>query len=230
MTRTVIVNADDFGASRGVNAGIAEAHRRGVVTSTSMTVTGQAASEAAAMARDLPDLAVGLHWDVWGEDEREFDLSDARAVEAEFARQLERFVELTGREPTHIDSHRHAHLEDKIRDVFFEIARPLGVPVRGDGSVRFIGGFYAQWEWKVTKLEYVSVDALIGILRDEVGDGWTEISCHPARVSDDYLHAVYLHEREEELGTLTSPRVRSAFEELGIQLRSYGDWQPGGGP
>jgi chitin disaccharide deacetylase len=76
----VIFNADDFGASIGVNRGILECHTRGVLTSASLMVTGRAAKEAVSMSRDNPGLSVGLHWDVWGEDEREFDLQDAAAV------------------------------------------------------------------------------------------------------------------------------------------------------
>jgi chitin disaccharide deacetylase len=222
--RIVIFNADDFGASVGVNRGIVHAHRRGVVTSTSMTVTGQAAEEAAAMAKDNPDLAIGLHWDVWGEDEREFDTTDEAAVRDEFARQLDEFHRLMGRMPTHVDSHRHAHFEHDLLPVFIELAEPLGVPVRGDGRVKFVGGFYAQWEWKVTDLEHVSVDALAGIIRSEVGEGWTELSCHPAYVTDDYLHSVYLREREEELATLTDPRIKATLVDEGIELRSYADY------
>ncbi len=70
MKRFLIFNADDFGASTGVNRGILECHTRGVVTSASLMVTGRAAREAVAMSRDHPGLSVGLHWDVWGEDER----------------------------------------------------------------------------------------------------------------------------------------------------------------
>src|SRR5947208_16535541 len=90
--RILIVNADDFGASAGVNRGIVDCHTRGVLTSASLMVTGRAAREAAAMSRDHPALGVGLHWDVWGEDEREFDLGDPRAVRDEFRRQVEEFV------------------------------------------------------------------------------------------------------------------------------------------
>src|ERR671939_232224 len=107
MERILIFNADDFGASAGVNRGIVECHARGVVTSTSLMVTGRAAREAAAMSRDHPALAVGLHWDVWGEDEREFDTTALAAVRNEFRRQLDAFHALLGRPPTHVDSHRH---------------------------------------------------------------------------------------------------------------------------
>jgi chitin disaccharide deacetylase len=221
--RHLIVNADDFGASAGVNRGIVECHSKGVVTSASLMVTGRAAREAAAISRDHPRLALGLHWDVCGEDEREFDLDDASAVADEFQRQLEEFRRLTDRLPTHVDSHRHVHLDPKVMPVVRELVDPLGVPLRGDGRVRFVGGFYAQWEWKVTDLSRVSVQFLTQLLREEVPAGWTELSCHPGHVTGDY-RAVYLREREEEMRTLTDPRVREEIDLLGIRLVSHADY------
>ena len=222
MEKHLIVNADDFGASTGVNRGILECHTRGVLTSASLMVTGRAVHEAVAMSRDHPALAVGLHWDVWGEDEREFDTHDVPAVRDEFRRQLEAFHHLVGRMPTHVDSHRHAHREAHLMPVFAELVEPLGVPLRGDGRVRFVGGFYAQWEWMVTDLDHVGVPFLQRMLRDEVGPGWTEFSCHPGYRSPGYS-AVYLDEREVEVRTLTDPRVRDTIDGLGIRLVSYID-------
>ena len=219
--RYVIFNADDFGASDGVNRGIVEGHVRGVVTSTSFLVTGRRAEEAAAMSRDHPGLALGLHWDVWGEDERSFDLDNPAAVRDEFHRQLDRFHRLIGRPPTHVDSHKHAHR--RIFELFQELVGPLGVPLRDDGQVRYVSHFYAQWEWKVTNLEYVSVPFLQQVLRDEVRDGWNELSCHPGYVSPDY-DAVYLSEREEELRSLTDPRIPETLSRLDIRLASYADF------
>jgi len=221
--RYVIFNADDFGASLGINRGIVDCHRHGVVTSASLMVTGRAVHEAVALSRDCPALSLGLHWDVWGEDEREFDLRDLGNVEEELDRQVDAFHRLVGRLPTHIDSHRHAHLEEVVRDCFLAKAGALCVPVRGDGRVQFIGGFYAQWEWKVTTLEHVSVSALQRILAAEIGEGWTEVSCHPGYVSPDY-QAVYLEEREAEVKTLTDPRVRRSIEDLRIGLKSYAEF------
>ena len=223
MPKYLIVNADDFGASTGVNRGIIDCHTRGVLTSTSMMVTGRAIDEAVRLSREHPKLAIGLHWDVWGEDEREFDIEDIEAVRAEFGRQLEEFRRLMGRDPTHVDSHRHAHREEHLMPVFRELVEPLGVPLRDDGRVRFVGGFYAQWEWGVTELKYVSVEFLQGMLRREVPPGWTEFSCHPGYRSPDY-EAVYLAEREEEVRTLTDPRIRETIDELGIALVSYADY------
>ena len=62
--RVLIVNADDLGLSPGVNAGIIEAHLRGIVTSASLMVRQPAAREAARLARAHPGLSVGLHLDL----------------------------------------------------------------------------------------------------------------------------------------------------------------------
>jgi predicted glycoside hydrolase/deacetylase ChbG (UPF0249 family) len=128
QAKNLIVNADDFGASTGVNRGIIDCHTRGVVTSASLMVTGRAADEAAVMSREHPDMSIGLHWDVWGEDERDFELSDHAAVRDEFMRQLDRFHTLIGVLPTHIDSHRHAHRKEELTRLFSELVEPLGVP------------------------------------------------------------------------------------------------------
>lgn len=222
MARQLIVNADDFGASAGVNRGIVAAHVDGIVTSTSLMVTGRAVAEAVALSREHPGLAVGLHWDVWGEDERGFDVDDVPAVREEFARQLDAFHRLLGRAPTHVDSHRHTHRDEHLMPVFRELVEPLGIPLRGDGRVRFVGAFYAQWEWQVTDLAHVGVPFLLQLLHEEVREGWTELSCHPGFRSPDY-RAVYLDEREEEVRTLTDPRLRAAIDALAIRLASFAD-------
>jgi predicted glycoside hydrolase/deacetylase ChbG (UPF0249 family) len=221
--RWLIINADDFGASSGINRGILECHVDGVVTSTSLMVTGRDVVEAVAMSFDHPRLAIGLHWDVIGEDEREFDTSNPDAVRDEFQRQLDEFHRLVGRMPTHVDSHRHVHREPEVMPVLRELVGPLGVPLRGDGQVGFVGGFYAQWKWRVTNLSYVGVEALVRMLEEEVAPGWTEFSCHPGYVSPGY-EAVYLAEREEEVRTLTDPRIRAAIDARGIRLATYADF------
>ena len=224
--RFLVVNADDFGASTGVNRGIIDAHTTGVVTSTSLMVTGPAVAEAVALSHGHPDLSIGLHWDVVGEDERQFDTYDPDAVRAEFRAQLERFEDLLQRQPTHVDSHRHTHRQSHLRPVFRRLVEPLGIPLRDDGRVQFVGDFYAQWEWQVTELDKVSVDAFIDLLRRRVPPGWTEFSCHPGYRSDDYT-AVYLDEREAEVRTLVDVRVRQAIDDEGVRLVSYADFPDG---
>jgi predicted glycoside hydrolase/deacetylase ChbG (UPF0249 family) len=218
----LIVNADDFGVTTGVNEGIAEAHVDGVVTSASLVVTAPAARDAAERALALPDLSIGLHWTGDGEYGPTVDLGDSNAVEAEIDRQLEAFVDLVGAPPTHVDSHHHVHLEEQVMPIFIRRFSGQGTPVRGDGRVALVGGFYAQWEWRVTNLEYVSVDFLLELFEREVYDGWTELSCHPGRVTAE-LHSVYRDEREAELSTLTDAKVRAALDTFAIELASYRD-------
>ncbi|MBA3357996.1 MAG: ChbG/HpnK family deacetylase [Thermoleophilaceae bacterium] len=221
--RNLIVNADDFGAGLGINGGIIHCHVEGVVTSTSLMVTGRAAENAAALAREHPALAVGLHWDLDGEDGRDrVALENSVAVRSELDRQLDAFVTLIGKPPTHVDSHHHVHRRPEIAPIACELVAPLGVPLRADGSVRFVGGFYGQWEWQVTDLTHVSPEHLTWILRNEVDEGWTELGCHPGYVADDFS-SVYLAEREVEVATLTDPQTRAEIDALGICLASYAD-------
>jgi predicted glycoside hydrolase/deacetylase ChbG (UPF0249 family) len=219
----LIVNADDFGLTEGVTQGILECQRRGVVTSTSLMVQRPGAEFAARAAREHPELSVGLHFDAAPSGGDTLDAGDYRTIRSEWERQLERFQELIGNRPTHIDSHWHFHSQEEARPLFAELAADVGVPLRGDGRVDFIGGFYAQWEWKVTNLEYISVEFLKRILHEEVRAPWTELSCHPGHVTPEF-RSDYLSEREEEIRTLTDPEVRRALDAEGIRLASYRDY------
>ena len=174
-----------------------------------------AAADAVEHARRLPDLSVGLHF----VEPDDVDIDDAARLADTLAGQLDRFHELVGRAPTHLDSHHHVHLEGKRLRSFAAAAGELGVPVRGDGSVKYIGGFYGQWEWGVTDLSHVQPEYLERLLREEVLEGHNEIACHPAASAD--LDSIYKHERLVELETLTRPGLGDAVEQLGISLVGY---------
>src|SRR5437870_9981369 len=60
-TRALVVNGDDFGLTSGVNAGIVEAHVRGILTSASVFANAPATDEAIRLARRIPTLGVGCH-------------------------------------------------------------------------------------------------------------------------------------------------------------------------
>ncbi|MGC2489134.1 MAG: ChbG/HpnK family deacetylase, partial [Candidatus Sulfotelmatobacter sp.] len=57
--RRLIVNADDFGFTAGINRAIVEAHTRGIVTSSTLMANGRAFEEAARLAASVPRLSVG---------------------------------------------------------------------------------------------------------------------------------------------------------------------------
>jgi len=215
--RKLIINADDLGLSPGVNAGILEAHTRGVVTSASLMVLERAAQEAADATSGYAALSLGLHF----VDDGSGDLDDPAQAERSFREQLERFRQLTSRDPTHVDSHHHVHTASPARlATFVGLVEPLGVPLRGHGRVGWVGAFWAQWEIGVTNLRYVSSRFLLHLVRSQVRDGVTEIGCHPARVIGDFRSS-YLQERAVELTTLTEPGLREAIERLGVELVSF---------
>jgi predicted glycoside hydrolase/deacetylase ChbG (UPF0249 family) len=229
-SKWLIVNADDFGQSPGVNAGIAEAYESGIVTSASLMTRWPAAGEAAEYANAHPELAVGLHVDLgeWRRQGQEWvsvyevaALDDRQQVEKAVAEQLGNFRSLLGRDPTHLDSHQHVHLREPADAILKELSDQLGVPLRHrTPKVRYCGDFYGQSEDGRPCHAAIGVDALIRILQT-LSDGVTELCCHPGK--QDVLDTMYLAERERELATLTDPRVRETVEKLGVQLWSFHD-------
>lgn len=220
--RYCIVNADDFGASRGINRGIVAAHHGGVVSSASLMVNTPHSEEAVLLSRDAPDLSLGLHVNFTNEDGPGLvDLHDAEECRVELGRQLDRFEELVGAMPTHLDSHHNVHMRPGLIDCFVELARRHGLPLRGRSRVRYFSRFYGQWDGE-THPEQISTESLVGMLAAEFGVGITELSCHPGFVDSDF-RSPYLAEREIELRTLCDPEVSAALTRLGIHLIGFRD-------
>src|SRR4051812_3118422 len=227
-SRCVIINADDFGRTDGINRGIIEAHENGIVTSASLMVAYPAAEGAAAYARNHPALSVGLHFDLYewryrdGEWEAVYervDPQDPEAVRAELRRQAEIFQQLIGRTPTHVDSHQHAHMEEPCRSAVLAYGQRLDVAVRAcDPRVAFSGGFYGQSNQGEPFPEGITPEQLITTL-NALPPGWTELGCHPGYTGD--WETDYGVEREQERRTLCDPRVRAALAGAGISLRSF---------
>jgi predicted glycoside hydrolase/deacetylase ChbG (UPF0249 family) len=214
--RLLIVNADDFGATAGVNRGILEAHTRGIVTSTSLMVEAPAAREAAQASREVPALGIGLHVDLGRTPP-----PDAAGVRRILARQAELFEVLMGCKPTHLDSHRNAHLDPVALSEFLELARRWGIPLRGHSRVKLLPSFYGQWHGE-SHPEQVGVASLVRMLATRIEPGITELICHPAYV-DPSLESSYRLEREVERATLCDPDVRAALARHDIHLAGFAD-------
>jgi chitin disaccharide deacetylase len=228
--RFLIVNADDFGLSSGVNRGIIESHEKGIVTSTSLMVRWPAAAEAAQYAQAHPRLSVGLHVDVaewiyrdeqWIPKYQIVSMDDPNAVAEEVGRQLARFQSLMGRNPTHIDSHQHAHRSEPLLTILTSIANQLSVPLRSfSARIQYCGDFYGQTGEGTPYLEGISVENLLTVFQN-LPTGVTELGCHPGQ--DDQLDSVYRLERKQEVAALCDPRVSTAMASLGIKLCSFGE-------
>jgi chitin disaccharide deacetylase len=227
--RYLVVNADDFGAAHGVNQGIVESHRHGIVTSTSLMTEMPASREAARLARECPSLDVGLHVSLpdrkWKSDA---DLPPPAALRAALEAQLGRFEELLNRPPTHIDSHHHVHVHPRLLPCFEELASRCAAPLRDCSGVRYCSRFYGQWDGE-SHPEAVSAAALIRVLETGIADRVTELGCHPGRPDPD-LASSYSAERELELLALCDERVLNFVEQEAIVLIAFEEARPLIGP
>lgn len=150
--KQVIINADDFGLSPGINSAVIQAHREGVLTSASLMVAGEAFKEAVELARATPTLAVGLHL-VVSDGQAVLPRKDiphlvdgngrfrgiplqvgllygfSRTAQAELRRemaaQFERFT-ATGLPLSHVDGHQHLHIHPMVFNRLLPLAEYFG--------------------------------------------------------------------------------------------------------
>jgi chitin disaccharide deacetylase len=150
--KRLIVNADDLGLSRGITDGILEAHRKGIVTSTSLMVNQPATEYAVAGLRESPSLDVGIHLNLCqgmpvlprssvrslvaenGNFLPPLEMSrrlfrwqvSPKEIEAEFCAQIDRMLSY-GLVPSHADSHHRFHIYPAAAVVFKRAIRSRGI-------------------------------------------------------------------------------------------------------
>jgi predicted glycoside hydrolase/deacetylase ChbG (UPF0249 family) len=246
--RTLIVNADDFGLTAGVSRGILEAHRAGIVTSTTVIVTRPIDP---VLVEQLLEsgLGVGLHLNLTlgspvsaparvrslVDTEGKF-LRDPRDVAGhankdeariELGTQIDVFRRLVGRFPTHLDSHHHVGRYEPIMDLVLDFARAIKVPVRSQDDVA---------RATARRLKVRTTDHFVGDAGSDaywtaervmehlaaLPGGATEFMTHPGYYDDDLAYSRYGKQRETELRGLSDPRAREMIERQGIRLAHFG--------
>ncbi|MBM3070794.1 chitin disaccharide deacetylase [Enterobacter sp. RHBSTW-00994] len=249
MENLLIVNADDFGLSKGQNYGIVEACRHGVVTSTTALINGEAVEHAALLSRELPELGVGLHFVLtlgmplspmpglardgllgkWIWEMAEQGALPLDEMTRELDCQFNRFVDVFGREPTHIDSHHHVHMIPALFPLVAEFAQRKGVSLRVDRQALqeallpsvvttdgFSSGFYG---------DEISESLFLQVLDDssQRGERSVEVMAHPAFVDNTVRKSAYCWPRLAELDVLTSSSLKYAIAERGYRLGTFRD-------
>jgi chitin disaccharide deacetylase len=151
--KQLILNADDFGMTLGVNEGIIRAHREGILTSATLMANGQAFDDAVERARANKELGVGCHLVLVGgkcvaTKDRVASLVDAggnlpdslplfvakissgiirtEEIERELRAQIGR-VRAAGIEPTHLDTHKHTHAHPRVMEALGKVAKECGI-------------------------------------------------------------------------------------------------------
>lgn len=156
MKRKIIVNADDYGRTRGVSSGIRVAHQNGIVTSTTamMNLPGVESDLEKALL-ECPHLGLGVHLVLTsgkpllpssqvstvtgGKDPFPSPIQfitlmpemDPNQVRAEWEAQIQKFIRITGKKPDHLDSHHHtSYFSEPLFQIMLELATDLGCGIR----------------------------------------------------------------------------------------------------
>lgn len=183
MARTLIVNADDFGFTRDVNAGIVEAHTRGILTATTLMANGAAFDGAVRLAREHPTLDVGCHLVLVqgpGLPETLPELLAAVAMKRvdplrEFRAQIERILG-AGLKPLHLDTHKHTHLLPPVLDAVARLSEEYRIPwVRRPFDLPLAAGD--------VPLSKRMVNALVASMRSNVH---AKLARHGCRTTDHF--------------------------------------------
>lgn len=242
--KRLIVNADDFGFTGDVNAGIVEAHRRGILTATTLMANGAAFEDAVRLARENPSLDVGCHLVLvqgesvaepgrplpatLGELVRALALRRLRAYD-ELAAQVRRIL-AAGIRPTHLDTHKHTHVLPPVLAALARLGEEFDIrwvrrPLIGPLAGRFLArhGCRTTDHFAGFRLTGRFGAAELAALIRSLPPGTTELMCHPGRCGGELRAArTRLKEsRERELEALVDPEVRRALEEAGVELTNY---------
>ncbi len=133
--KKLVVNADDFGYTQGVNEGIVRAHREGILTATTLMAHGAAFDDAVRRAGDVPGLDVGVHLTLVGAPRYPATISDLLVAMArrridiagELRQQIEKVL-AAGIRPRHLDAHKHTHLLPPVLKRVAELSREYVIP------------------------------------------------------------------------------------------------------
>jgi chitin disaccharide deacetylase len=151
--KQLILNADDFGYTKGVNEGIIRAHREGILTSATLMANGPAFDDAVERAKANPTLGIGCHLVLTGgfsvaPREEISSLADREGrlphslgnfvarvsmgtirtgeIEKELRAQIAK-IRGAGIEPTHVDTHKHTHVHPRVMGAVGRVAREFGI-------------------------------------------------------------------------------------------------------
>ena len=241
----LIINADDFGYSKGVNYGIIEAYKNGLVTSTTIMMNMPYVDHALDLYKDNIGLGLGIHFvltsyipltdspELLGKDgvmDRDFDriaLCSEKAIEAELRAQLNLLIK-KGYKITHADSHHHVHQIPKVLKIMSKICKEYDLAMRTvpeqknwdefDNNIKTTEKF--EWEFYDEKATFEKFKDIVS--QPDVSS--LEICTHPAFID---LHlknfSNYVEPRMMELDVLTSQKAKELIADKNIQMINFGD-------
>lgn len=229
----LVVNGDDLGYTMGISYGIVEGYKKGILRSTTALCNSDYLIESKKLCDDYPGLGIGVHLTctlgrsltknktltdengnffpgrktIWT---KEVDYDE---LYNEWKAQIEKYIEVFGHKPTHLDSHHSVHdATPEAFQVAQKLANEYNLQMRRYGPYKFVSKFYGPG---------MTSDILISIL-EENKDTDIEIMAHPAFVDLDlYRMSSYSLGRVIELSVLCDDKVKQYIEDNHIELVHY---------
>ncbi len=229
----LVINGDDLGFTKGVTYGIVEGYKKGILRSTTALTNSAYLEETKKICDEYPGLGVGVHLNctlgkaltanktltdekgmffpgrktIWTKD------VDYDELYNEWKAQIERFIQVFGRKPTHLDSHHSVHdANDQALAVSKKLASEYDVQLRRYGDYKFVMGFYG---------DTASVDTMIALLEANKNED-IEIMVHPAFCDLElYQVSSYSLGRVKELAVLCDPQLIAYIKNNNIELCHY---------
>ena len=240
----LIFNADDLGLSQGVNLGIVECYKNGVVNSASLLTNTPFFEQAVALIKQHQLPNIGLHFnltefkpvlnthktivDSTGQfirtitNNHSIDLTEVAAeLEAQYQKAVAAKVAIT-----HFDSHHHVHMNELLRKVFVKMAQKHQLPLRKTANLYRNPIKKLRYYWLYKNQPFYSKSfssvfyddkATLQTLQNLIHNakGTLEIMCHPGY--DDALNGEYNVQRVAEIKILTSPEVKKWVENANLK-------------
>lgn len=228
----LIINADDFGYTKGVTDGILEGVKKGIIRSTTVMCNMPYIEYGKECSIDYPELGLGVHLNLTvgksltanktlTDDQGNFlnkakiysNELDMDEVYNEWKAQIEKFIEIFKRKPTHLDSHHSVHdFNTKQFDVANRLAREYGVCMRRYSAYQYVDGFFANT---------ATVADLKKLLIEHQNEN-IEIMVHPGFCDLElYQNSSYNVHRVKELEVLCNPEILDFIKERNIELTHY---------
>ena len=234
LNMKLIINGDDLGYTLGNTYGIIEAYKHGILRSTTALMNSKYINEAKELVSECENLGVGVHLTltlgksltenktltdadgnffkgpiaVWKND------PDYNEIYNEWKAQIERYIEIFGHKPTHLDSHHNVHdRTPKALEISKHLAREYDLPLRGYNHFTFVQDFNSHKGTTVERMKEI----LIQHQEEDI-----EIMCHPGYCDLElYRESSNSLNRVVELDVLCNEEIMNFVKENKIELVHY---------
>jgi len=243
----VIINADDFGYSHGINEGIIKAHEDGILSSTTMLANMPGFDDAVKLAKGHPSLGIGVHLALTCGSpvldnvstltvnkefrniafyENDFSI-DVGELYHEWDAQIQKILD-AGIKPTHLDSHHHVNRIDPMKEVFIKLAREYNLPVRNNfdvpSDIKTVNKFFMEFDMLGQTKDIWKDMTVNNLIQDCKTYETVEVMCHPGYIDHVVLERSSLTDaRAYTTKDLQNPKYQKALEKEGITVGTYQD-------